>query len=72
MTPIKLRKTSVLESRKVIETALFNVERRLIRFSSGQECWLERLTTTRGATVLIVPFLDRDTVILVREYPITT
>ena len=62
--PVILNKTTVATSR------LFRIETLDIEFSNGQQRTYERLARGnpgRGA-VLVVPMLDRDTVLLVREY----
>ncbi|EIC27992.1 MULTISPECIES: ADP compounds hydrolase NudE [Methylomicrobium] len=61
--PTILNKTTVAQSR------LFHIEAIEIRFSNGVQRSFERLTRGRpGGAVLIVPMLDDDTVLLVREY----
>ncbi len=54
----------------VASSRLFNVEALELEFSNGKRCSFERLV--RGGkglgAVLIVPLLDKETVLLVREY----
>ncbi|MGJ0516124.1 MAG: ADP compounds hydrolase NudE [Methylomicrobium sp.] len=61
--PTILNKTTIAKSR------LFHIEALEIEFSNGVQRNFERLTRGRpGGAVLIVPMLDDDTVLLVREY----
>ncbi|QPK65642.1 ADP compounds hydrolase NudE [Methylomonas sp. LL1] len=64
------RKMPIIHSQAVIaETRQFRIESLELEFSSGQFRQYERLARngTSGA-VLVVPMLNRDTVLLVREY----
>jgi ADP-ribose diphosphatase len=58
----------VLHSEVVAHTNHFRVERRKLRFSNGNEVSHERLIGSENGAVLIVPMLDQDTVLLIREY----
>lgn len=62
--PVILNRTIVARSR------LFTVEAMEILFSNGQQRDYERLTrsTNGGGAVLIVPMLDHETVLLIKEY----
>jgi ADP-ribose diphosphatase len=62
--PIILKKTTVASSR------LFRIESLDIEFSNGQQRTFERLARGNpgGGAVLVVPMLDDDTVLLIREY----
>ncbi|MGD7034347.1 ADP compounds hydrolase NudE [Methylotuvimicrobium buryatense] len=61
--PTLLNKTVIAESR------LFRIESLDIEFSNGEQRNFERLARGRpGGAVLIVPLLDKETVLLVREY----
>ena len=68
MAVMEPRANIVLATRKLVETGLFDIEQRLVRFSNGEKRWLERLTSIRTPTVLIVPLIETDTVLLIREY----
>jgi len=64
------RKTPTIIKKAVIaETRQFRIEALELKFGGGQLRHYERLTrsTSMGA-VLVVPMLDRNTVLLVREY----
>ncbi|MDN5849526.1 MAG: ADP compounds hydrolase NudE [Nitrococcus sp.] len=63
-------KPKTLQRRVVARSRLFQVEAVSLRFANGVEVEYERLTPGTGSAgaVLIVPVLDDDTVLLVREY----
>jgi len=61
-------KPSILGRRVVAKTGVFTVEELSLRFSNGSERRYERIAGGRQDSVLVVPILDRDTVLLVREY----
>lgn len=58
----------VLSSETVARTRLFRIERVALRFANGIEVEYERVPGSKIGAVLIVPVLDQDTVLLVREY----
>lgn len=61
--PTILNKTTIAASR------LFRIESVDLRFSNGEERSYEKLARGyNGGAVLIVPMLDNDTVLLIREY----
>ena len=61
-------KPTLLRSQIVAQTRIFRVEQLDLRFANGVEVCFERLRGARGGAVLIVPLLDADTVLLIREY----
>lgn len=61
-------KPHILHSETIARTRLFEIEQRDLRFSNGVEVRYERLIGAASGAVLIVPMLDRDTVLLIREY----
>lgn len=63
------QKPKILESRNVASSALFSVEEIDLEFENGELRTYERLRggRSRGA-VLIVPWLDDNTLVLIREY----
>lgn len=64
-----MRKTpEVLNTETIARTRFFRVERRELRFTNGAEVSYERLVGSASGAVLIVPMLDDDTVLLIREY----
>jgi len=66
--PMHRSKPEVLHSEIVAHTNIFRVERRTLRFSNGVEVSHERLVGSKNGAVLIVPMLDDNTVLLIREY----
>lgn len=58
----------ILHTETIARTRLFHVEQLDLRFSNGVEVRYERLRTSSKGAVLVVPMLDRDTVLLIREY----
>ena len=48
--------------------SMFHIERVQLRFSNGEERAFERFIKGHRLAVMIIPFLDEDTVLLVREY----
>lgn len=58
----------ILITEVVARTRLFHVERVGLRFANGIEVEYERMPGSTSGSVLIVPVLDRDTILLVREY----
>jgi ADP-ribose diphosphatase len=54
--------------RKVASSALFAIEQIDLTFSNGEQRQYERMVGSGRGAVLIVPMLDKDTMILVREY----
>lgn len=66
------KKPEILATRSVARTKLFRIEEVDLRFSNGEERTYERLGSRGIAAVMIVPMLDDDQVILVREYAVGT
>jgi ADP-ribose diphosphatase len=60
-------KPEILDRRLVARTRIFRVEQLDIRFANGNERVFERILGGRGS-VLVVPMLDAQTVLLIREY----
>lgn len=61
-------KPTILRRETIASTRLFRVEQLDLQFSNGVEVQYERLKGSKRGAVLIVPMLDRETVLLVREY----
>jgi ADP-ribose diphosphatase len=61
-------KPRILNAVTVARTRLFHVQQMDLRFSNGVETRYERLLGSARGAVLIVPLLDDDTVLLIREY----
>jgi len=66
--PDKSVKPIIASTRTVAETRLFRVEELELRFSNGVEVTYERLFGSKYGAVLVVPLLDDNTVLLIREY----
>jgi len=63
------RKPVITATVTVARTRLFHVEQVELRFSNGREVSYERLRSkSAGGAVLVVPMLDAQTVLLIREY----
>lgn len=62
------KKPQILHAETIAKTRLFHVEQVDLRFSNGVEVRYERLHSSSRGAVLVVPMLDRDTVLLIREY----
>lgn len=62
------QKPDILARRQVAASRLFRVEELQLRFSNGEERTYERLCAGSTAAVIVVPLLDDDTVLLIREY----
>ena len=61
-------KPQILEREWVSHSKLFHVERLRLRFSNGAERDFERLNPFPHRAVIVVPMLDAQTVLLVREF----
>jgi ADP-ribose diphosphatase len=62
------RKPVITRTETIACTRLFQVEEVGLRFSNGREVSYERLRSSPGGAVLVVPMLDDTTVLLIREY----
>jgi ADP-ribose diphosphatase len=62
------KKPLVLRSELIANTRFFRVEQRDLKFPNGTEVCYERLVGSQGGAVLIVPLLDDNTVMMIREY----
>lgn len=61
-------KPQVLRRQVIAQTGVFRVEQLDLRFANGTQVRYERLRGAGGGAVLVVPLLDADTVLLIREY----
>lgn len=61
-------KPTVTCTETIARTRLFRVEQVGLRFANGREVSYERLRSSPSGAVLIVPLLDDNTVLLIREY----
>ena len=62
------QKPEILETRVVASSRLFGIEELRVRYPNGAERTFERLRTPPLPGVMLVPLLDDDTVVLIREY----
>lgn len=62
------KKPEILGITTIARSRLFHVEQLELRFTNGVEVSYERLKSTSAGAVLVVPMLDDDTVLLIREY----
>jgi ADP-ribose diphosphatase len=62
-------KPTILSTKTIAQSRLFRIESIDIEFSNGEQRNYERLARgNSGGAVLIVPMLDAETVLLIREY----
>jgi ADP-ribose diphosphatase len=62
------RKPRILSAQTIARTRLFHVEEVGLEFANGAVVHYERLSASPRGAVLVVPMLDEDTVLLIREY----
>jgi len=58
----------ILDTRVVARSNLFHIEKLDLEFSNGARRQFERMRGSGRGAVMLVPFLDDDTLLLVREY----
>ncbi len=63
-----IKKPTVVHNQIIADTSVFSIERVSLRFTNGAEVDYERLRGRDGGAVMIIPLLDVDTVLLIREY----
>lgn len=61
-------KPRIIKAETIARTRVFHIQQVDLQFANGTKVQYERLTGSGGGAVLIVPMLDADTVLLVREY----
>lgn len=62
------KKPLVLNETIVAQSRFFDIKEFHLRFSNGQERFFERISGRGYGSVMIVPLLNEETVLLVREY----
>ncbi|MFD1008676.1 MULTISPECIES: ADP compounds hydrolase NudE [Oceanisphaera] len=62
------QKPQVLHTEVVAESRLFKVESLHLKFSNGVERVYERMRNSGRGSVMLVPLLDENTILLIREY----
>ena len=64
------KKPEILGVSTIAQTRIFRVEQIDVRFANGRQARYERVYATPPVAVMIVPLLDKDTVLLIREYAV--
>lgn len=62
------RKPNVTRNATLAHTRLFRIEQVDLHFANGTQVQWERLRSTSPGAVLVVPMLDANTVLMIREY----
>ncbi len=62
----------ILDVRLAVQSRLFRVEQVSLRYSNGVEVEYERLAGAGRGAVLVMPLLNDDTVLMIREYCVGT
>ncbi len=70
MTDSKPAFPQITARRPVAKSRLFQIESLDLTFANGQQVTYERLVSGSGGAVLVVPLLDAETVLLIREYAV--
>lgn len=63
-------KPKIIDSKIVAQTRFFTIEEIYLHFANGAERHFERVSGRYLGSVTIVPFLDDETLLLVREYAV--
>ncbi|KPJ90934.1 MAG: ADP-ribose diphosphatase [Gammaproteobacteria bacterium SG8_11] len=58
----------IIDSKIIAKTKVFSIEQIQLRFANGTQVEYERLLGSPRGAVLVVPLLDDNTVLLIREY----
>lgn len=64
----KKQKPEILHRETIIHSRLFRADAIHLRFANGEERNYEKLCSSNQGAVLIVPLLDENTVLFIREY----
>lgn len=59
---------TILSENIEVQSRIFTVQSQYLEFSNGQRVTYERLVAGNGGAVLIIPLLDDDHLLLIREY----
>src|SRR3990167_4311460 len=62
------KKPKILHTSLLAQSRLFDIENVHLRFSNGEERHFERICGHGHGSVMIVPMLNKETILLVREY----
>lgn len=68
MTQRERKKPEIIAKTMIAQTRMFRIEELNLQFANGTNVRYERLLGSAAGAVLVVPMLDRDTVLLIREY----
>ena len=63
-------KPQILNENTIAQSRLFCIQQVDLKFSNGETRQFERLRSSNRGAVLIVPLLDDETVLLIREYAV--
>jgi ADP-ribose diphosphatase len=58
----------LLDTKILCESRIFRIEQMHLRFSNGHETHFEKISGRLPGAVMIIPMLDDDTFLLIREY----
>jgi ADP-ribose diphosphatase len=67
-TETKLTLPQINERKQVAKSLFFCIEQLSLTFSNGEQREYERMLSSNRGAVMIVPMIDDDTMLLVREY----
>jgi ADP-ribose diphosphatase len=67
-----LQAPEILSVRQIAESRLFHIEQVDLKFSNGQLRTYERMRGSGRGAVMLVPLLDEQTLLLIREYSVGT
>ncbi|MCK5896100.1 MAG: ADP compounds hydrolase NudE, partial [Cocleimonas sp.] len=67
-----MKKPTIHQKKVVASSRLFAIETVDLEFSNGEKRQYERLARSGQGAVLIVPLLDNETMLLIREYAVGT
>ncbi len=62
------KKPSINSRRRIIHTGVFNIEELDLEFTNGEQRRYQCIIGSKQGAVLVVPLLDKETVLLIREY----
>ncbi len=62
------KKPEITQCETVTSSRIFNVEEVHLQFSNGEERVFERVKGRSDMAVLVIPMLDSETILLIREY----
>ena len=66
------KKPEILKSSILIQSRLFTLEQVELKFSNGEHRNYERIIAASRGAVLIIPVVDKSTVLMIREYSVGT